>query len=160
MTRSLYVCSAAVLFALFMATACNPITDWEENPAQVRTQAEIAGGATIYAYFAIDQTAIKHAAGLREVVRVIEGVTSEFPKEGFASLLPIVDAELKRLLSGDKAAYLFPAQMLAQTLLEALQNKAEADHWLDSKDAVSDIISAFLSGANTALASYTSSDIP
>ena len=148
----------AVLCALLVTTACNPIADWETNPAQIRTKAEIAGSATIYAYFAIDKDSVKHAAGMREVVKVIEGIATSFPEEGFVSLLPLVNKELKKLLTGDKSVYLPPAQMLARVLLEELQCKAEKDQWFEHADAVSDIIAAFLSGADTALASYVISD--
>ena len=157
--KRLYSRMAAVLCALLIVTACNPLADWEDNPAQVRTKAEIAGGATVYAYFAIDKAAVKHAAGLREVVTVIKDVATGFPEAGFVALLPTVNEELQRRLVGEKAVYLLPARLLAQVLLEALQTKAETDHWLDSKDAVSDIISAFLSGADTALASYIPPDM-
>ena len=149
-----YSCAVVALCALFVATACNPIADWEENPAQVRAKAEITGSATIYIYFAVDQAAIEHAAGLREVVKVIKGIATSFPEEGFVSLLPLVNVELKKLLIGDKAVYLPPAQLLSQVLLVELQRKAEKDHWLNNEDAVADIITAFLSGADTALASY------
>jgi len=144
--------SAVLLVGLLCG--CNPIVEWENNPALVRSKAELAGGATIYVYFSIKPDAKAGAEHLRNVIKAIDGTVTSFPAEGFPVFLPEVNKKLEEVMKGDAATYLAPAKLLASILLESLQTKAEKDHWLDNEAAVSDIVSAFLGGADDALAMY------
>lgn len=151
--------TVAVLSALAMlACSCNVIEEWETNPALVRSKAELAGGAVVYTYFSAKPEAKAGAKYMREVIEVIEGVVDSFPSEGFNVFLPGVNKQLEKLMKGEAAVYLMPAKLLASIMLESLQQKAEKDHWFDDRDAVSDILSAFLSGADGAMAAYVQPD--
>jgi hypothetical protein len=144
-------------FALLVCS-CNPIEEWEQNPALVRSKAELAGGAVVYTYFSAKPEAKAGAKHMRVVIQSIEGIVDSFPTEGFNTFLPEVNKKLEELMTGEAAVYLPPAKLLASILLETLQQKAEKDHWFDDADAVSDILSAFLSGADDAMAAYVKPD--
>ena len=141
-----------------LLVGCNPITEWEQNPGLVRSKAELAGGATVFTYFAINTEAKAGAVHLREVVKVVAGIVDSFPSEGFAVFLPDVNKALETMMTGAAAEYLLPAKLLASVMLESLQHKADKDHWFDDKNAVADILSAYLSGVDAALVAYVKPD--
>jgi hypothetical protein len=145
---------ATMSILVLLMCGCNAIEEWENNPALVRSKAELAGGAAVYTYFSIKPDAKAGVEHLREVIKAIDGVVLSFPDEGFMVFLPDVNKKLEEVMKGDAAIYLPPAKLLASVLLESLQQKAEKDHWFDDKEAVSDILSAFLGGADDALAAY------
>jgi len=151
--KRLNFCLTAALL-VGMLGGCTTLVDWENNPALVRSKAELGGAATVYVYFNIKPEAKVGVEHLREVIKAIDGVITSFPAEGFSVLLPEVNKQLTKVMKGDAAIYLGPAKLLAGILLESLQTKAEKDHWLDNELAVTDIVSAFLGGADDALAMY------
>ena len=130
------------------------IEQYEENPALVRSEAEITGSATIYAYFAANKDASKHADKLAVTVATIRDVLQGFPAEGFMALYPEIDKLLQAKLIGENLVYLPLAELMTQTLLQALQLQAEKHKWADDATAATDIIAAFLTGADNALAIY------
>ena len=148
--------NAVALFSVLamLTCGCNIIDEWETNPALVRSKAELAGAATIYTYMAVQPEAKKGAEHLREVIKAIDGVVLSFPDEGFSVFLPDINKKLDEVMTGEAAPYLMPAKLLASVMLESLQQKADKDHWFDDKEAVSDILSGFLGGADDALAAY------
>jgi len=141
-----------------LTCSCNVIDEWETNPALVKSKAELAGAATVYTFFSIKPDAKPGAKHLREVVTAINGIVSSFPSEGFAVFLPDVNKKLDEVMTGEAAPYLPMAKMLASVMLDSLQQKAEKDHWFDDKEAVADILSGFLSGADDALEAYVVPD--
>ena len=146
------------LLALALCSCGSVIQEWEDNPALVRSKAELAGSATVFTYLSVKPEAKAGAAHLREVVKAVRSVVVTFPEQGFSMFLPAVNAKLEQVLTGDAAVYLPAAKLLASVLLDSLQQKADKDNWFDDKEAVSDILSAFLSGADSALAAYVTPD--
>lgn len=143
--------AAGLVCALAMLCGCNFVGEWEQNPALVRSKANLAGGAVVYAYLAVKPEAKAGAAHLREVVQAVKAVVASFPDEGFMVFLSDVNKKLERVMTGDAAAFLPSAKLLASVLLETLQQKADRNHWFDDKEAVTGILSSFLSGADEAL---------
>ena len=150
--------AVAIVVLAMLTCSCNVIEEWETSPALVRSKAELAGAAMVYTYFAADPKAKAGAKHMRETIKVIEGVVDSFPAEGFNVFLPEVNKKLEEVMTGEAAVYLMPAKMFAGILLESLQQKAVKDHWFDDVNAVSDILSAFLSGADGAMAAYVQPD--
>jgi len=145
---------AATLATLMMLTPMACFESYEENPALVRSQAEVTGTATIYAFFAASPEATKHAKQLGIVITEVRNVLQGFPTEGFMALYPEVDKVLKDKLTGDNLVYLPLAELLTQTLLQSLQAQSEKHGWADDTVAATDIVASFLTGADNALAIY------
>lgn len=145
---------AVPLVLMLLGTQLGCIEQYEENPALARSEAEITGSAAIYAFYAANPDAQKGAKKLAETVATIRDVLQGFPAEGFMSLYPKIDEALKAKLTGENLVYLPLAELLTTTLLQALQVQAEKHKWADDATAATDIIAAFLTGADNALAIY------
>lgn len=145
---------AVPLAVMLMLTPTACFENYEENPALVRSQAEVTGSATIYAFFAASPEAVKHAKQLGIVITEIRNVLQGFPTEGFMALYPEVDKVLKEKLTGDNLVYLPLAELLTQTLLQSLQAQSEKAGWAEDAVAATDIVASFLTGADNALAIY------
>lgn len=154
--RPWYTALAATFLVLLMfLSPVGCFEDYADNPALVRSQAEVTGTATVYAFFAASPEAAKHAKQMSIVIAATRNVLQGFPTEGFMALFPEIDKVLKSEITGDNLVYLPLAELLAQTLLQSLQAQAVKHNWAEDATAATDIIAAFLTGADNALAIYS-----
>lgn len=155
------VVAAIVVVVMSMLSSCAAVDEWKENPVRARARAELAGGTTVYAFFAANPGRLNEAARFGEVVDTLKArLAAALPGDGgFAAILPAVNEELKRRLTGDNLVHLPPALLLAQLLvveLDANFDGFKSGTWSDDTAVVKDVINAFLRGAETALETYKS----
>jgi hypothetical protein len=146
--------SFLVLLMLCTVCGCDPVKDYADDPVLARSQAEMAGSLTVFAFFTASADARKHADEVGVAITAIHSVIKGFPAEGFMSLYPKVDEILKATNAGTNVTFLPASELLAQTVLQALQHQAEVHKWADKAEAVTDIVASFLTGADNALATF------
>jgi len=157
----------APVVLMMCVAGCNGTSavNWQENPARACMRAELAGNVAVATYFASNKDAGAEAQRIVNIIDTVKALIAKAPTElpsgGFMALMPVVEAKLRDVLTGDAQAFLPSARLLVLMLLQELQLRATEGHWLDAAPehtaVVVNMVESFLRGARDAAAVYTPS---
>jgi hypothetical protein len=151
--------AAAIVVVMMMLSSCVTVEEWKADPVRAKARAELAGSATVYTFFISKPDMVKKAGELKVTVDVIKAKltsTDQIGAGGFTALMPAINEELKKRLTGDDIVYLPPASLLVQLLLVELDSNTAGGDWSADAVIVRDVADAFLRGASDALRTYAS----
>lgn len=147
--------SVLAFLLVFLLTGCQPNSGGTNpstkiDPEKYKKQAKDAGEIAALTYLVAAKPTPDQVKAIKGTIDILNQALKNWKGEGFAGVLPIVNAEIDKLLPPDtKKAENLLARKLASTLVDELDNQFKKHpEWKDKAVPYVDLVSAFCDGAS------------